>query len=71
MDSNKVKVALICFDNPFLPPSEGGKRGMMTRIQSLAQFENYEIDVYLLNKRNEGFATDFKGYDQRITFYHY
>ena len=71
MDSNKVKVALICFDNPFLPPSEGGKRGMMTRIQSLAQFENYEIDVYLLNKRNEGFATDFKGYDQRMTFYQY
>ena len=49
----KIKIALICYDNPFLPPFDGGKKCMMSRIKSLISKNKYEIDVYVLNKRNE------------------
>lgn len=52
-NQKKVKIALICFDNPFLAPMEGGKRGMLGRIEALASNENYEVDVYLLSKPEE------------------
>lgn len=48
-------VALICFDNPFLKPMEGGKRAMLSRIHAL-QGLDIDLDVYLLNKRAEGIA---------------
>lgn len=71
MSENKIKIALICFDNPFLKPAEGGKKGMLTRIQSLALTEEYDVDVYLHNKRTEGFADNYKGFDKAMTFYQY
>ena len=48
------KVALLCFDNPFLPPNEGGKLSMKTRILSLLQCNDVEIDIYMMNKPAEG-----------------
>ena len=54
-------VALICFDNPFLRPMEGGKRGMLSRIKALASLD-IMLDVYLLNKVTEGMA-DFNKLD--------
>jgi len=61
----KVKVALICFDNPFLPPMEGGKRAMLTKIRSLLlDPAKYEVDIYLHNKQREGVADSFKGLDK-------
>ena len=56
MKQDRLKLALICFDNPFLPPSEGGKKGMMSRIKSLLYLDKYDIDIYLHNKRAEGFS---------------
>lgn len=53
---NKIKIALICFDNPFLKPFEGGKRGMLSRIESLKTFSNIELDIYLHNKITEGYS---------------
>jgi len=56
----KIRIALICFDNPFLKPVEGGKRAMFSRLRSLALMaDDYEVDVYLHNKRSEGMAGDF------------
>ncbi len=52
-----MKVALICFDNPFLPPAEGGKKGMMSRIESLKLLDDCEIDLFIHNKESEGFAS--------------
>lgn len=60
-------VALICFDNPFLKPMEGGKRGMLSRIRAL-QGLDIDLDVYLLNKRIEGIA-DLNSIDQGVGFY--
>lgn len=51
----RKSVALICFDNPFLKPMEGGKRAMLTRIESLALLDA-DVDVFLLNKPSEGMA---------------
>jgi glycosyltransferase involved in cell wall biosynthesis len=47
------KIALICFDNPFMKPMEGGKRGMLSRIEALAECPEYEVDIYLLTKPTE------------------
>ena len=44
---------MICFDNPFLVPIEGGKRSMASRIHALGKLD-ISLDVYLLNKRGEG-----------------
>lgn len=52
----KIKIALICYDNPFLLPSEGGKKGIMSRIMSLIYLDKYEVDLYLLCKQAEGIA---------------
>jgi glycosyltransferase involved in cell wall biosynthesis len=49
------RVALICFDNPFLKPMEGGKRGMLSRIRALEGLD-IDLEVFLLNKREEGKA---------------
>lgn len=65
MDNKRLSVALICFDNPFLKPNEGGKRGILTRIESLLISELYDVDIYLLNKPSEGMADDFKGFEQK------
>ena len=62
MNDKRISVALICFDNPFLKPCEGGKRGMLTRIESLFTYDLYDVDVYLLNKPAEGMAEDFNGF---------
>lgn len=56
MKNQEIKIALICFDNPFLKPSEGGKKAMMTRIKSLLQIDGIKLDVYLHNKIQEGFS---------------
>lgn len=56
MKQKKLELALICYDNPFLPPTEGGKKGMMSRINSLLLLNKYDIDLFLLNKQAEGFA---------------
>lgn len=50
--SDKKRILLICFDNPFVLPMEGGKRGMLSRIEALAEMD-YFIDVVLLTKRSE------------------
>jgi len=71
MPERTTKIALICFDNPFLKPMEGGKRSMLTRIQSLAMLENCSVDVYLLNKPDEGTAADFGGFENRMRFFQY
>lgn len=63
MDNKRLSVALICFDNPFLKPNEGGKRGILTRIESLLLSDLYDVDIYLLNKPSEGIADDFKGFE--------
>ena len=47
------RIALICFDNPFLRPMEGGKRGMLSRIEALAKVDDYQIEVFLLSKPTE------------------
>lgn len=47
------RIALICFDNPFVKPMEGGKRGMLSRIQALASCDEYDVDVFLLTKPSE------------------
>lgn len=60
-----IKIALICFDNPFVPPSEGGKRGILTRIESLSLIEDIEIDVYLLTKASESFSENFNGLENK------
>lgn len=52
-------VALICFDNPFLKPAEGGKIGMMTRIESLALLDDISVDVFMMNKASEGMVSTF------------
>ena len=65
MNDKRISVALICFDNPFLKPCEGGKRGMLTRIESLFTYDLYDVDVYLLNKPAEGMAEDFKGFEYK------
>lgn len=46
-------IALICFDNPFLRPMEGGKRGMLSRIEALAKVDDYQVEVFLLSKPAE------------------
>lgn len=46
------KVAIICFDNPYLPPAEGGKKAMLSRLQCLLNLD-LDLDIYLLNKRRE------------------
>lgn len=45
-------IAYICYDNPYLKPMEGGKRGILTRIEALANC-GYSIDLYLLSKPME------------------
>lgn len=66
MADKKLRIALICFDNPFLPPAEGGKRGMRTRIESLLYEDRYDVDVYLMNKRSEGMAASFGEIGERV-----
>lgn len=66
MTHNRLTIALICFDNPFLPPAEGGKRGMRTRIESLVYSGIYEIDLYLMNKPSEGIAESFGGFEDKV-----
>ncbi len=66
MMDNKVRIALICFDNPFLPPAEGGKRGMRTRIESLLYANRYDVDVYLMNKPSEGMAQSFGEIGEKV-----
>jgi hypothetical protein len=53
--SRKKRVALVCFDNPFLKPMEGGKRAMLNRIRVLESLD-IDLDVYLLCKPAEGEA---------------
>ena len=65
-----INVALICFDNPFLPPSEGGKKGMMSRIYSLLLNREYYVDLYIMNKRNEGYADEFYGIEKKVNSIH-
>ena len=72
MEQGRLRLALICFDNPFLLPAEGGKKSMMSRIKSLLYLEKYDIDIYLLNKRTEGFAEipdDIKTKTMSVTQY--
>lgn len=66
MADKRLRIALICFDNPFLPPAEGGKRGMQTRIESLLYEDRYDVDVYLMNKRSEGMAASFGEIGDRV-----
>lgn len=66
MSDMRLKIALICFDNPFLPPAEGGKRGMRTRIESLLYVNRYDVDVYLMNKSSEGMAQSFGEIGERV-----
>lgn len=48
-------VALICFDNPYVKPMGGGKRAMLTRIESLRLLD-IELDAFLLTNFDEGEA---------------
>lgn len=65
------RVAMMCFDNPFLAPTEGGKRSMASRIHALGKLD-ISLDVYLLNKRDEGIV-DPSGLPQRpgLRFFQY
>lgn len=47
------RVAVVCFDNPFLRPLEGGKRSMASRIRAL-ELLDIRLDIFALNKRSEG-----------------
>lgn len=47
-----TRVVLICFDNPYLPPAEGGKKVMRSHIESLASLA-VELDVFVFSKRSE------------------
>lgn len=49
------KVGLICFDNPYVKPMGGGKRAMLTRIESLRMLD-INLDVFLLTNPDEGKA---------------
>lgn len=53
--TNLKKIALICFDNPYVKPMGGGKRAMLTRIESLRLLD-VELDVLLLTNPDEGIA---------------
>jgi hypothetical protein len=53
--SSLKKVALICFDNPYVKPMSGGKRAMLTRIESLSLLE-VDLEVFLLTNPDEGLA---------------
>lgn len=64
-------VAIICFDNPFLKPAEGGKIGIMTRLESLSMLNDLSVDVFLLNKQNEGLVQNFPEMKNIRKFYQY
>ena len=66
-----TKIALICFDNPFLKPSEGGKKGIMTRIKSLSLLQNCIIDIFFMNKISEGFVNSFPKINNVRNIYQY
>ena len=69
---NAIKnVALICFDNPYVKPMGGGKRAMLTRIESLCLL-NIELDVFLLTNPSEGLAElASKNFPDRCHVYQY
>ncbi len=46
------KVAYLCFDNPFVKPMEGGKRGILARIAALRKCD-IELDLYIQTKPEE------------------
>lgn len=64
------KVALICFDNPYVKPMGGGKRAMFTRIESLKLLE-IDLDVFLLTNPNEGMADISAMQSDRCHFHQY
>lgn len=66
-----ITVALICFDNPFCPPSEGGKKSIFTRIESLSALSDCKVDVYLMTKRFEKNEDIPKEKFPNCTFYQY
>ena len=69
--NEKKSVALICYDNPFLKPREGGKIGIMSRINSLSMLDDCIVDVYLLNKKAEGMVQEFPDMPNIRKFYQY
>ena len=48
-----VKVAVLCFENPYNKPSDGAKNDMKARIMALSRIDGCEIDVYAFNKQEE------------------
>lgn len=64
------KVALLCFDNPFVKPMGGGKRAMLTRIESLKLLD-IDLDVFLLTNPNEGMADISAMQSEHCHFYQY
>lgn len=48
-----IRVAVICFDNPYNNPMEGGKRSIKTRVEALVRL-GYKVDLYIHCKREEG-----------------
>lgn len=48
-----MKTGIICFENPFIKPSSGGKRSIMSRIKSLVLIEGMELDIYLIQMPND------------------
>lgn len=54
-----MKVGIICYENPFIKPSTGGKKCIKTRIMSLISIEKIELDIYLIQMPGEN-QTDTK-----------
>lgn len=66
-----ITIALICFDNPFFPPSEGGKKSILTRIESLSKISDCTVDVYLMTKRSEKCGTAPEARFPDFSFFQY
>ena len=52
MDKN-IKIGLICFENPFAKPSNGGKKSILSRVLSFGLIKNVQVDIYLFNQKSE------------------
>ena len=64
------EVALVCFDNPYVKPMSGGKRAMLTRIESL-KILDIDLNVFLLTNPNEGIADITAAQSERCHIYQY
>lgn len=66
MNGKRIRVALLSLENPYLGAMNGGKRVIQSRVQSLLQDDSpFDVDIYFLNQRCDGFAKEFRGYEKK------